>query len=528
MKIVVFSPYSYIKEWRFMDLYLASVLNGKSNEIIFLECNGYQETCVAMLSAGLSWDSQRNKKNEICSRCKYLTRITSNIKNTIHVKLDSFLTQDDDIISSFLQKNKINQNFTFRGIKIGEAVLYSLLIENQYTDFSEVRQKNLNDYVQELKTGIKTVLAGTKFFEIYKPEILLLHNGLYATGNILAQLAKIYNCDVYCHTNGSNRQSFDDSVRIAKGNYYEQIDLLKSMFNIKTKVSSKDKKIIQKHLDTLQKAKTLYKFSAEMAGNIPEWLKNKIKSRKMALLSLSSYDELIGAKILGFKQKNIQKHIFSNQIEWVKKTIKFFAKNPSLFLIVRPHPREFPNPRTRSTEPTKHIKKMLCAISKKLPKNVFINLPQDNISIYDLLKRTRCLINGWSSAGEEAALIGKNIITVFPAYANYPENISNSPKNKKDYFAKILQQISKNKKNLKNIRSFEKWKTFSINQCEVATLNFKKAVKSLLNIEGMAKKIISIVCPKYYIKNIRKELGRCTNKKIRNLITKKNFFLFEE
>jgi len=528
MKIVVFSPYSYIKEWRLMDLYLANVLNDKKNEIIFLECNGYQKTCVAMLSAGLSWDSPKNKKNEICSDCKNFTRITSNVKNTVHLKLDSFLAHGDDIISSFLQKNKINQNFKFQDIKIGEAALYSLLIENQYTDFSEIRKNKLDDYVQELQTGIKTVLAGTKFFQLYKPEILLLHNGLYATGNILAQLAKTHNCDVYCHINGSDRQSFNSSIRIGKGNYYQQISHLKKKFRKPIKVSFDEKTTLAGHLSFLFFGKSDFRYSTDYKGKLPAWFERKIQGKKIALLPLSSYDELVGAHILGYKTTNSHKHIFKNQLDWVLYTIDILKKVKNLFLIIRPHPREFPNPRTRTEKPTNHVLNLLSKISTKINENVFINLPQDNISIYDIFSKTSLVINGWSTAGEEAALLGKSVITSFPFFANYPKALTFFPKTKANYKKYILRSFHNEcaKKSLKS--RFEAWRAFSISRCEEPTPNFQEILKKFHKPDNWCIKLFVKTAPKTAFKHLIVScLKKNSQSKIPKLLEQNKNFLFE-
>ena len=531
MKIAVFSPYSFVKQWRLTDLYLANILDDKDNRIFFLECRGYQKTCVAMLCAGLDWNSNQKDKNEVCNQCKNFTEITSSSQNTNrqHIFLDNLISKNDKkIINTKILRYKNSKDFLFRGINIGEAVLYSLLIENQFTSFSEVKRNCMSAFIEELKTGLQTVLIGEKFFENYKPDIFILHNGLYATGNILSQIAKKNCCEVYTHTNGSNRHLFDISLRIAKGNFYEQIKILKDRWQSDMKITSNEKDQLKNHLETLKKANTLYSFSCKRQGSLPRWLRSKIKNRKTALLTMSSYDELVGAKILGYKKEFLSNQIFQNQTEWVKETIKLFRKNKDLFLILRPHPREFPNPRTRAIKPTTHITHLLNSVKKTLPENVFINLPDQKISIYDLFDYVNIVINGWSTAGEEAALMGKSVITVFPEFANIPKSLCSYPQSRTLYEKQICKTIKKKFTIKINTTNMLKWKNFSINRCEECCPNMIQIAQNFERPKKLLAKILSKFNKRiYFNKYIDDQNLRKNSSKIKKLLSLRKNFLFE-
>ena len=182
MKITIFSPYSFVKQWRLTDLYLAECLKNKENNIIFLECEGYQKFCVAMLCANLHWKSDEEKKLDICNDCRSFTKFTKNHTDAIHLSLDSFLkAEDEQKISSLLDKDVIDIKYQKNNIRIGKACLYSLMIEHQLTTSKEVKEKLNNEFRQEVKTGLRTVFAAERFFVKHKPDILILRNGLYAT-----------------------------------------------------------------------------------------------------------------------------------------------------------------------------------------------------------------------------------------------------------------------------------------------------------------------------------------------------------
>jgi hypothetical protein len=526
LKIVIFSPYAYIKEWRLTDLYLANSFSSQKDKIIFLECNGYQRVCTCMLAAGLDWESGDKSRNEICKACKNFALITRNLFSLQTKKLDDYLNETDHVLASkIIEKNKSSE-ICLNGVNVSNACLYSLLIEYQFTSFHQIKKFKLKSYFAELNTGIKTVLAAEKFFTENKPDILLLHNGLYATGNILSQVANNHNCIVYTHINGSNRQRFDQSIRIAKGNFYDQNEKLQSFFSLKNKLLKKDANTITAHLNTLQKGRAKIKFSTSKKNKIPIWLNKLIKGKKVILLALSSNDELVGAQILGYKSK--KGNLFKDQLDWILKTIKILKRNSKIFLIIRPHPREFPNPRTRSITPTKHILSLIHSLQNNVPRNTIINLPEHNISIYDLLTISHVVINGWSSVGEEAGILGKNVLTAFPKYANYPYGLTPSYESLRNYKTQVQRLLRAPLKNKTNTVAFCKWRAFSVNKCEELSPNFSKILKKVYEHNNFIEKIFMKICKRFFVRyKIKKLLRSYKSKSIQQLVVKKRNFLFE-
>ena len=77
-------------------------------------------------------------------------------------------------------------------------------------------------------------------------------------------------------------------------------------------------------------------------------------------------------------------------MDWIKFTVEWVSSRPDLFLIIRVHPREFPNKRESVTS------EQAIALSKffeHLPKNVAINWPSDSISLHDLIRITDVGLN---------------------------------------------------------------------------------------------------------------------------------------
>ena len=78
------------------------------------------------------------------------------------------------------------------------------------------------------------------------------------------------------------------------------------------------------------------------------------KTKKYILMAMSSYDEVYSGFVIGkLPRGRFEGRVFKNQIEWLKETIAWITDHPELQLVVRPHPREFPNERENIASPAR-------------------------------------------------------------------------------------------------------------------------------------------------------------------------------
>lgn len=100
---------------------------------------------------------------------------------------------------------------------------------------------------------------------------------------------------------------------------------------------------------------------------------------------------------------------FSSQEEWIVQTIQFYADHPERTLLIRIHPAEVNPPFLESQE------KMEDVIRRRvpaLPKNVVLIPPTSSISSYPLTEMSNMTLVYASTAGLEAAIMGKPVILV--------------------------------------------------------------------------------------------------------------------
>ncbi|MEO8701409.1 MAG: hypothetical protein ABI867_15290 [Kofleriaceae bacterium] len=148
---------------------------------------------------------------------------------------------------------------------------------------------------------------------------------------------------------------------------------------------------------------------------------------------MSSYDEYVAAQAAGGVplQSTL---LFPTQLDWARALIVWASHHPERFVLLRVHPREFPNKRDgRKSEHAAALERELAV----LPDNVRVNWPADNLSIYDVAENADLFLNAWSTAGREMALLGLPVVTYCPTLLQYPAELNYVGTTQATYFEAI-------------------------------------------------------------------------------------------
>ena len=158
----------------------------------------------------------------------------------------------------------------------------------------------------------------------------------------------------------------------------------------------------------------------------------------MLCATLSSYDERFAAEASGALAPATGL-LFPFQVDWVHALIDYVRDRPGLFLIVRVHPREFPN--KRDAVKSAHARSLERAFDT-LPPNVVINWPTDNLSLYDVAEITDVFLNAWSGVGREVSVLGIPVVLYSRTLPWYPADINYVGETLTDYFKAIEQALA--------------------------------------------------------------------------------------
>jgi hypothetical protein len=122
-------------------------------------------------------------------------------------------------------------------------------------------------------------------------------------------------------------------------------------------------------------------------------------------------------------------NVFSNMLEWLFETIRYFAGRPDLQLLIRVHPAE-----VRGTVPSRQmvVEEIARAIGP-LPPNVFVVPPEHPISTYSLMEACDSVVIYGTKTGIELASMGIPVIVAGEAWVR-GKDITQDPASREDYW----------------------------------------------------------------------------------------------
>jgi hypothetical protein len=153
---------------------------------------------------------------------------------------------------------------------------------------------------------------------------------------------------------------------------------------------------------------------------------------------MSSDDERFGAEIVGVLP-SLDGLLFQKQVDWIRALTGYVQDRQDLFLLIRVHPREFPNKRERVL--SEHAKTLM-SVMTDLPPNARVNWPTDGISLFDLANVADVFANGWSSAGKEVAWLGLPVVLYSPDLVLYSSELNYVGNTQAEYFAQMQRALA--------------------------------------------------------------------------------------
>lgn len=417
MKIIFFSSHTAIWKFALAEAIVASALQKKGHDILYITPGG-------------QFTGKSNLMQERIMRREF------NLKGYV---LGDVLTKDDtkkiNLIMSRLTKDNF-ENLKIDNVNIGKIAMYEFLLNHKKMN-AKFAQSEWHECIVDLKDALTSFFACRAIIRKEKPDRILMYGELYSVNHVWERYATLRGIPVYFLHNGLGLSDTDDTLIIARTN---SVDYFHRLINIWSKVKDVPvpKKILSYVTDNffeLLRAKHFLVYSSpKSAKQISVRKLFDIKEgQKILTATMSSYDEVFAAQYV--EAWETPKHLtFSTQVEWISALVDYVENRKNLFLIIRVHPREFPN--KREDVKSDHAK-MLEKVLKDLPDNVKINWPTQNISIYDLAQETDVFLNAWSFVGVEMSLLGIPVVLYSKDLVLYPSDLNYVAKNRKAFFAQI-------------------------------------------------------------------------------------------
>lgn len=308
------------------------------------------------------------------------------------------------------------------GVPVGRMCLYDIVLEHKVNEYSMLGESEVfGAYKRLVRAALVLSWRFVRFLERNEVGGFLTYNSNYSLNNVISSLAKKAGIQTYSMHGGLSHRRVWDTLMLTSGEFYSFwgacVKNWQSGFS--QRFLSRDEVFeVGEHFLELFEGKASHAYSApiDAVDSTPLLQRASLGgTRKVIVAATSSADEVFAAGSAGIADYSADNFVFPTLIDWIEFLVDRVRDRPDLALIIRVHPREFPNKREGVT--SAQAKKLLSVLDK-VPDNVFVNWPSENISLYKLIAGVDLVLSYWSSALLEASAFGCPIVL--------PENPVNS------------------------------------------------------------------------------------------------------
>jgi hypothetical protein len=457
---LAFSPYVLAYEHEFIVNSINQKLKVLGVGSAKVRCNGILSNfCISMSAVGGKFQDSEVTKQRICNNCKIArTKIDSNPDNkgTTIYYLDDYISTNeisniDNLVSNIDQTNW--KNFEYENIYFARSGFFNVAISNKLSNEKQLEENEMNELKNEIRNSL-IVYTSVKNIDLKKNfSASYLYNSIYSTNNSIHNYFQKSNRKNYNIQLSFNRFESDKRVQI-NDDYFDYFQIAKDeksssrAKNLNFKIESFQS--IGKHLEKLRNGSSEFIYSTKNTGKLFSSICNNFKKNCVTfLLPLSSEDEFFASS---FIRQVATPRI--NQRDFIKQVLNEFRINTHTQLIIRMHPRSAPEKRNKMR--SKEYHSTLELIKSYKLKNVFINVPEDKISIYEIAQEIDCVINYASTVGLEFLALGIPVIPVDSDVLDaYPFNLVQY--SKKTDTSGLLETAKSLSWDIENIKASFEW-----------------------------------------------------------------------
>lgn len=473
MKAIFFSPFANIWEHSFPEGLVAEGLKEKDVEIVTVRCEGlYQDFCVAMSAAGLTALDSTRKKKQVCNACIKRQSLLDHKFQFRNLVTEQFLNEFDHAkIESFLKSATLENwpQLELNSIPIGRYAAYEFLLNYKIMG-TNIPTELFEVYLNQLRNSALTLLASEKILDQELPDFVITYNRLYGVNHAFLAVAEKRGIPTYSLQGGGHITLRGETMSMFKDSYTQyQLFQTNSWSNFQNApIGEAEVDLVTSHFEGLLEGSSAFAYSSAFEASDPQLLREKFgipEDAKVVLIPMSSEDELNAAQLADLLPDTTGlPNLFEDQFAWIRYIFDYAKQRPEVKFILRLHPRMYPNKRENVIAP---VVARVMELIKEAPSNIVINLPSDNVSLYDLMQILDVVLGYRSSVGAELAAFGLPIVA--PAnkdFFTYPSEINRTGISIKDYTDKLDTALSEGW-SIENVRTSFRWFAFLFSRIAV-------------------------------------------------------------
>lgn len=469
MNLLFFTPHAALWPHTAPEAYLARALAECGHKISYLTCGKAQTYCAPMTARRLLPGCTAEESARICSDCRIGANAIASVYRFPVDALSRYLTEEDFAKFEAMAAEAVAGKFLdteYLGVKVGRVALYEFTLAHKKMS-TELNELQWRDYHLYLSNALRTLQGFARYLESNRPDAILTFSPQYSNINSAMQFAISQDVRVLFIESGTNLAHRLGTMRVWDWKVHKLVNPALTYWNrsADNPITSYSADKVTGHFEQLLSGQHFAVFSAPYAGSSGVRQRWGIKTdQKILLMTLSSYDEAYAALLIdGFPYKKVFSSVFRTQAEWVKATIEWVARRSDLFLVIRVHPRDFPNKREAVHSEQSFV---LESLLQAVPANVRVNWPAEGISLYELLEDTDSVLTGWSVTAMEALVLGIPVVTYDANLPSYPSDIHYTGHSATEYYANIDSALVDGWR-LENVVNGFRWLAYNYTTCTV-------------------------------------------------------------
>jgi hypothetical protein len=423
---------------------IAESLQQDGHEIVYVGCGGLLNShCVSMSAAAVPFEAPPSAKERVCRVCRKTEKVIRSQLRLDGPDLVDLATLEDLSFAEATLGAADPSTWPLLvqdGAEVGKIALYEMLIQSKRGAL-EFDPAELARYRANLKNVIVVARITQRILDTVKPDRIVMYNALYSVHRAVCRLAELRGIPQYYLHAGDNLSVRLRTLVLARNHAFHHYQYLRNQWSkFKGRPCPSDAMAAAtNHLLEMARGRSIWAYSTAPKGRVDLRREFNIAAdQKVICATMSSDDERFGGEVAGVLTP-VKSALFSTQVDWIKALIEYVKTRPELFLLVRVHPREFPNRRERVL--SDHAKTLQDALST-LPPNVRANWPTDGTSLYDLATITDVFANAWSSAGREMAWLGLPVVLYSTELCLYPPELNYVGTTEPEYFQQIEKALA--------------------------------------------------------------------------------------
>lgn len=473
VKALFFSPFSNIWEHSFPEGLVAEGLQENNVDIVTVRCNGlYESFCVAMSAAGLTAADSERKKQQVCRACIKRRNLLDKDFGFRSLVTEQFIDQADLLLTQTLLESATLENWPLlelKGIPIGRYAAYEFLLNYKIMG-TNVPPDLFPTYLNQLKNSALTLLAAEKIIASEMPDYVITYNRLYGVNHAFLAVAEARGIPTYTLQGGGHITHRGETMTM-----FRESQTQFQLFNStswktyqKAPIGEAEINLVSSHFDGLLEGSSAFAYSSAFEARDPQTLRDRFgipDTSKVVLIPMSSEDELNAAQLADLiPDTSSLPNVFEDQFAWIRFVFEYAKTRPDVKFILRLHPRMYPNKRENVVAP---VVERVMELIQEAPENIIVNLPSDNVSLYDLMQILDVVLGYRSSVGAELAAFGIPIVA--PAnkdFFTYPQEINRTGSSEQDFINKIEAALVEGW-SIENVRTAFRWYAYLFSRIAV-------------------------------------------------------------